>query len=191
MAQANGGGTALVIIDVQVAIMDGPAPGYPPIHARDDVLARIDHLLQKARGAGVPVVFVQHEHPTFAPMTAGAPGWQIHPAVAPATGEVIIRKLAADAFYGTALRSELDNRGVTHLVVAGCETDLCIDTTARRALSLDFDVTLAADAHSTTSGMENGPLTPAEIIAHHNATLANLPHPTREIVVVPTAEVSF
>ncbi len=191
MTQANNHSSALVIIDVQVAIMDGPDPAYPPIHGRDDVLAKIGHLLEQARAAAVPVVFVQHEHPTFTPMMAGAPGWQIHPAVAPAAGEVNIRKRAADAFYGTALRSELDARGVTRLVIAGCETDHCVDTTVRRALSLDFDVILAADAHSTTSGMEAGPLSPAQIIAHHNATLANLPHPTRGITVMPAAEVTF
>ncbi len=191
MVQANGSGAALVIIDVQVAIMDGPDPAHPPIHARNDVLAKIDQLLQTARSPGAPVVYVQHEHPTFTPMTAGAPGWQIHPAVAPNAGEIKIRKRAADAFYGTELRSELDARGVTRLIIAGCETDKCVDTTVRRALSLDFDITLAADAHTTTSGMENGLLTPDQIIAHHNATLADLPHPAREIVVMPAAEVAF
>lgn len=191
MARANGHEAALVIIDVQVAIMDGPDPASPPIHGRDDVLAKIDQLLEKARAAGAPVIFVQHEHPTFTPLTAGAPGWQIHPAVAPNEGEVTVRKRAADAFYGTGLRHELNTRGVTRLVVAGCETDYCVDTTVRRALSLDFDVILAADAHTTTSGIEAGPLSPSQIIPDHNATLANLPHPTREITIMPAAEVTF
>ena len=181
--------TALVVIDVQVAIMDGAEPGDPPAYRRDEVLARITELLAKARAAKVPVLYVQHEEDSFPPMQPGAPGWQIHPAVAPRNGETVVRKRAADAFYGTPLRSELDARGITRLVLAGAESNCCIDSTARRALSLDYDVVLAADAHTTYEG--NGVLTAEQIVAHHNATLANLPHPKHQIVVTPTSEIAF
>ncbi len=179
---------ALLVIDVQVAIMDGPDPSFPPAHRRDEVLAHIAGLLAKARAAKVPVIFVQHDEPDFPPMTPGSPGWQIHPAVAPLPGEPVVRKRAADAFYGTPLRSELDARGVTRLVVAGAETPYCVDTTVRRALSLDYDVTLAADAH-TFAG--DALLPPEQIVAHHNAMLGNLPHPTRSVTVAPAAEIAF
>ena len=180
--------TALLVIDVQVAIMDGPDPSYPPAHRRDEVLARIGDLLAKARAAKAPVIFVQHDQDAFPPMTPSTPGWQIHPAVAPLPGEPVVRKRAADAFYAAPLRAELDARGVTRLVVAGAETQYCVDTTVRRALSLDYDVTLAADAH-TFAG--DGPLPPEQIVAHHNSTLANLPHPTRAVLVAPTGEIAF
>lgn len=182
-------GTALVVIDVQVAIMDGAEAGADPAHNRDGVLAKVGELLAKARAAGTPVLHVQHEHADFPPMRVGAAGWQIHPAAAPRDGETIVRKRAADAFYGTSLRSELDRLGVTRLVLAGAESDCCVDTTARRALSLDYDVTLAADAHTTYAG--NGVLTAEQIVAHHNAMLANLPHPKHEILVTPTDEIAF
>jgi len=182
-------GTALVVIDVQVAIMDGPEAGADPAFNRDEVLAKVGELLAKARAAGTPVIHVQHEHATFPPMQAGAAGWQIHPAAAPRDGETVVRKRAADAFYGTSLRAELDRLGVTRLVLAGAESDCCVDTTARRALSLDYDVVLAADAHTTYAG--NGVLSAEQIVAHHNAMLANLPHPKHEIVVRPTSEIAF
>ena len=179
---------ALLVIDAQVAILDGDTPAY----RRDEVLARIGELLANARAAGVPVVYVQHDDATYEPMKPGAAGWQIHPAVAPLPGERIVRKRACDAFYGTPLRAELDTLGVTRLVAAGCETDYCVDTTVRRALSLDYDVVLAADAHTTTSGSDGGDgLTTAQIIAHHNATLAGFSTPTREVVVKPTGEIVF
>ena len=180
---------ALLVIDVQVAIMDGPDPSSPPAYRRDEVLANIDALLRKARAAKVPVVYVQHDDASFAPLQPGAPGWQIHPRVAPADGERVIRKKASDAFYGTPLRTELDARGVTHLVVAGADTQYCVDTTVRRALSLDYDMTLAADAHTT--GGDTDALTAAQIVAHHNATLAELPHPKHAITVTPTSEITF
>ena len=189
-AATNGQATALVVIDVQNTIVDGP-DGATPIHDRDNVLARIGELLAKARTAKTPVLFVQHEHPSFAPLMADTPGWEIHPAVAPQPGEPRIRKRACDAFYGTPLRSELDRLGVTRLILAGCETDFCVDTAARRALSLDYDVVPAADAHTTGTGADGGPLSPAQVIAHHNVVLANFPHPTREIVVLPSVEIAF
>lgn len=182
-------GTALVVIDLQVAIVDGVEPDDGPVFRRDEVLARVGDLLAAARAAKAPVIHVQHEVPEFPPLRFGAAGWQIHPAVAPRDGEPTIRKRAADAFSGTPLRAELDARGVTRVVLAGAESDCCVDTTARRALSLDDDVVVAADAHTTRSGGE--PLSTEQIVAHHNATLANLPHPKHEILVRPTGEIAF
>jgi nicotinamidase-related amidase len=177
-------GTALLVIDVQKAIIDGEDPA----HRRDETLAVISGLIEQARAAKTPVIYVQHEERQYAPMNRGADGWQIHPAVAPLPGERIIQKQACDAFYGTPLRSELDALGITHLVVVGLQTDMCIDTACRRALSLDYDVTLVADGHTTS---DTPRLTAAQIIAHHNATLANVPHPKHEIVVKPSREIAF
>ena len=50
-------------------------------------------------------------------------------------------------------------------------TEFCVDTTCRRAMALGWPVWLAADAH-TSAG--NAALTPQQVIAHHNATLANI-----------------
>ncbi len=187
--------TALLVIDAQVAIMEGEA-GEPGAYEHDAVLGKIGELLAAARTAGAPVIYVQHEEARYPPMRPGAAGWQIHPSIAPIAGEEIVRKQARDAFYDTPLQGLLERLGVSHLVLSGAESQLCIDTAARRAVSLDYDVILAADAHTTTAGMEDeaagGPgLTAAQIVAHHNATLANLPHPRHEIVVMPASEVRF
>lgn len=180
-------GTALLVIDVQVAVISA-VEGQAAAHQEQETLAKIDELIGKARDAGAPVVYVQHEAARWPPMRPGADGWQIHPAVAPRPGEPIVRKRSADSFYGTPLRSELDRLGVTRLVICGLESECCIDATARRALSLDYDVVLAADAHTTHEGAV---LTADRIIAHTNATLANLPHPTHEIAVKATEEIGF
>lgn len=183
-----GSEAALLVIDVQVSIMDGSGETPRPAYRRDEVLARIDALLTNARAAKVPVIYLQHDDATYAPMFPGEAGWQIHPAVAPAAGDLVIRKRASDGFYATSLRSELDARGVTHLVVAGADTEFCVDTTVRRALSLDYEVILAADAHTTSS---DGGLPAEQIVAYHNALLAYLPHPKHEIRVVPASEIAF
>jgi nicotinamidase-related amidase len=184
---ARNDGTALVVIDVQVAVISG-AGGEPPAYQEAETLEQIGQLIERARAADAPVVYVQHEAQQWAPMRPGAAGWQIHPAIAPQPGDPIIRKRTSDSFYGTPLRAELDRLGITRLVVCGLESNLCVDSTVRRALSLDYDVVLASDAHSTHDGEV---LAAEQIIAHTNATLGNLPHPTHEILVRPTAEIPF
>jgi nicotinamidase-related amidase len=181
--------TALVVIDVQQGLgVDGPEPA----HEGPEVLRRIDSLLRKARDAGTPVIYVQHDGHESHPLAPGTPGWPIHPAVAPLAGEPVVRKRACDAFYETSLQDELIARGVTHLVVSGCVTEDCIDTTCRSALSHGFDVTLVGDAHTTWDwDWHDPPLSAAQIIAHHNTNLGHLIHPDHAIVVKRTAEVEF
>ncbi|MEA2513561.1 MAG: hypothetical protein QOJ59_3048 [Thermomicrobiales bacterium] len=177
-------GTALLVIDVQVAMFEDDHLPY----RHEEVLGSIRAVIEKARAARTPVIYVQHEETTYEPMKRDAPGWQIHPAVAPLPGERTINKKASDSFYGTPLRSELDALGVTDLVVAGLQTELCVDTTCRRAISLDYDVTLVADGHTT---WDNDRLTAAQVIAHTNAALSELAHPTHRIVAKSAEEIAF
>jgi nicotinamidase-related amidase len=177
-------GTALVVVDLQNAIVDGEEQAYQP----EKLLETVAGLLADARAAHVPVIFIQHCHARYEPLMEGNPGWQIHPAISPLPGERIIQKRAADSFAGTPLRSELDALGITDFVLVGMQTEVCVDTTARRAISLGYDVTLVADGHST---YDTDILTAEQIIAHTNAVLANLPHPQNEVVVKPASDIRF
>jgi nicotinamidase-related amidase len=177
-------GTALLVIDVQVAMFDED----PPPFRYEEVLGTIRAVIDKARAARTPVIFVQHDHATYEPMKRDMLGWQIHPAVAPLPGERIVNKKACDSFYGTPLRSELDALGIINLVVTGLQTEMCVDTTCRRAVSLDYDVTLVADGHTT---WDADGLTAEQLIAHTNASLAKLAHPTHGIVTKPASEIAF
>ena len=112
---------------------------------------------------------------------------QFHPAVAPAPGEVVIGKTASDAFHETPLQAELQRRGVKAVVVTGMQTEYCVDTTCRRAISLGFDVTLVADGHTT----RDGSMAAADVIRHHNAVLPGLAHPTHHVTVVRGDDVRF
>lgn len=155
--------TALLVIDCQVGLIDGL-----PAYRGREVLGRIGALLSAARASGTPVIYVQHDGPKGHPVEAGTPGWQIHPAVKPGPGDLIIHKRDCDSFFGTPLQSELEAREITGLVVAGAMTEYCVDTACRRATSLGYDVTLVSDAH-TTADTPN--LKASQIIAHHNSVL--------------------
>jgi nicotinamidase-related amidase len=174
--------TALLIIDVQAGIFDGSSDLDTP------VLERIRALLGAAHAAGTPVIYVQHDGPDGDPLAPEEPGWMIHPAVAQGASELVVRKRASDAFYKTSLNRELQARGITHLVVAGANTEFCVDTTCRAALSRGYEVLLAADAHLPG---ECERAAAEATIAHHNAVLAYLPHPDHRILVQPVEAIAF
>jgi len=87
------------------------------------------------------------------------------------SGDVRLRKATPDSFNQTELQALLNERRIDALVICGMHTEFCVDTTCRRAMALGWPVWLAADAH-TSAG--NAALTPQQVIAHHNATLANI-----------------
>jgi nicotinamidase-related amidase len=172
--------SALLVIDMQVVLTESA-------YLRDKIVPRVAELIGRARAARLPVIFIQHESQGWPPLNHGTATWQIDPALAPAADDIIIHKEASDSFVGTDLHDMLAARGVTHLLVTGMQTEGCVDSTCRRALSLGYDVTLVADGHTTWDN--NGVLGAAQIIAHHNATLADIPYPNATLRAVPAAEV--
>ena len=158
--------TALLVIDVQRAFFDGDT--IPPVYDGEQVLARISDVVQRARVAALPIVYVQHDGGGGHPLEQGGKGWQIHPEVVPQDGDVVVAKTTPDSFYETRLKIDLDALGVESLIVVGNQTDFCVDTTCRRARSLDYTVTLLKDAHST---WDNEHLKAQQIIDHHNFVL--------------------
>lgn len=152
----------------------------------EEVLKNINHLLKKARESErASVIYIQHDGEDGGRLAVGSPGWEIHPAIAPAEGELIIHKRAADSFYETSLQEQLSKREIERIVVAGCRTQFCVDTTCRSAVSLGYDVTLASDAHTTTDDV----LTVAQIIAHHNSTLDDFGNDNHTIAVKKAEEI--
>jgi nicotinamidase-related amidase len=175
--------SALVIIDVQIGLVR-----LMPLELQNRVLANVTVLLGKARSSGVPVLFVQHDGPKGHPLEAETSAWAIHPSIPPLSREAVIRKKASDSFFETGLAEELQGNGIGHLIIAGAMTEYCVDTTCRRAVTLGYDVTLAADAHLTR---DTPVLTSSQIIAHHNLLLDGFAAGIRSIKVTPTAGISL
>ena len=178
---STSGKTALLVIDTQVALLDGA-------YRSDEVIGAISGLLAKAREAGAAVIYMQHDGDPGERLEPGAPGWAIHPALAPRECETVLRKRASDSFYRTELRAELEARGITGMVVTGLRTERCVDTTSRQAVSLGYDVTLATDAHTT----KDTDALPAErIIAHTNENLDDFGNDEHVVTVKQSEEVVF
>lgn len=156
--------TALLIIDMQVGNFSEP----DPVYKGNELLAKVKSLIAKAHSAQTPIIYVQNSGGKGDPDEYGTPGWEIHPTIQPAEGGVVIQKQTPDAFHGTNLHHELKSREIRRLIVAGLQTEYCIDTTCRRAFTLGYEVTLVKDAHST---WDSTLFTARQIVDHHNHVL--------------------
>jgi nicotinamidase-related amidase len=175
--------TALVIIDTQVGLIE-------PAFRGKEVLHNINILLASARANGTAVIYIQHDEPKGYDLEVNTPRWEIHPAIAPREGELVVHKRASDSFYDTSFQKELEARGIKHLVVAGCQTEYCVDTTVRRATTMRYDVTLVKDAH-TTDDYDGAVLTAAQKIEYHNEILDGFSTDGHRIRVKPTDDIVF
>lgn len=173
--------TALLVIDFQESLVNiAPLPGDA-----DSITANINTLTSRARRAGVPVVFIQHEN---AELVHGLPAWQVSSRLEVEPGDHRVGKRTPDSFHGTELQPLLAGHGVDHVVICGYATEFCVDTTVRRAAALGYTVTIAADAHTTH---DKPHADAAQIRAHHNATLSALRSFGPKISAVPTGAVRF
>ncbi len=158
---------ALIVIDLQTAMLDGVQ--FPPMFDHVALLARVAALLAAARRSGAPVAFVRHDGEPGEAIERGAPGWPIHPAIAPLEGEPIFEKTVGDAFAQTNLAGWLAERGADEVVLLGAQTDFCVNATFGGAKERNLSVAVVADAHSTWPS--NGE-TAARIIDRYNAVFA-------------------
>ena len=136
---------ALIIVDAQVNMFTGKFA----LFQGERVLAVLSSLIHRARAKAVPVIFIRNNGTAGDPDLPGSPGWQIHPALAPLAGEAVIDKSGPDAFDGTNLAHQLEKQQVRQLVIAGMQTEMCVDASIRRAVTLGYQVNLVADGHTT------------------------------------------
>ena len=156
--------TALLLIDIQQGLFTHPLEPYQG----DAVVARIAALLKRARHRHVPVFHVRHDGGEGSALAKGSPGWFHHSAVAPRGDEPIIDKMHSSAFHDTDLRDRLSRNGIDHLIVAGLQTEYCVDSACRTAVALGYRVTLVEDGHTT---YDTPVLSAVQIVMHHNHTL--------------------
>ncbi|HVX43460.1 MAG TPA: isochorismatase family cysteine hydrolase [Mycobacteriales bacterium] len=145
----------LLVMDVQQQIVGrfGDCAEY---------LARLRQAIAAARSVRIPVVYVKVEfragHPEISErnrsfsalarnggLTAGDPGTQVHPDIAPLDGDVVVTKKRVSAFSGSDLDVVLRGLGADHLILTGIATSGVVLSTLRQAADLDFDLTVLSD----------------------------------------------
>ena len=156
--------SALLIVDAQVNMFE---PN--PVADASGLLGRLESLISGARAAEVAVVFIRNNGGVGDPDESETAGWGIYPDLEPAEGELVIDKWQADSFSADALRYFVKDAEVDSVVIAGLQSEYCIQATARGAAQRGLDVVVVSDAHSTYDGTESAD----EIIESVNAQLGS------------------
>ena len=173
--------TALLVVDVQNGVMDGA-------HNRDQVIANIGVLVDRARSANVPVVWVQHSSDE---LPEGSEVWRYVSELKQDESEPVVHKRYGDSFDDTDLETVLAERKVGRLVVAGAQSDACIRSTLHGAIVRGYDATLVDDAHTTEDLTQYGAPPPDKVVAHTNLYWRYHTAPGREAGTVSTESVTF
>lgn len=171
---------ALLVIDMQVGLFRGKTPRYDS----KGVIKRTNELIRAMRG--LPVIFIQHDGVAGDTVEPHTPGWKILPELEREPTDPVIRKAACDSFYDGELSNLLNSLGVKKLVMAGCCTEFCMDTTIRAAASKGYEVVVASDCHTTA---DRDHQEAESIIRHHNWVWSEIIIPDRFIRVLPSKEI--
>lgn len=132
--------SALLVIDFQNGLVSTvPLPGDIA-----KVASNITALTLRARSAGVPVMFVQHED--GGEMLYGSSAWELSSTCVSSLMIIGFASVLPTRFSTLNSRRE---RVLKHVVVCGYASEFCVDTTVRRAAANGYTVTIAADAHTT------------------------------------------
>ena len=152
--RVNPGRTALIVVDMQNDfVKEG---GTLVVPDAEGTIPAIQSLLALARGSGMKLVFTQDTHGQDDPEWTMWPehvredswGWRIVDELAPQEGELVIRKVRYDAFYGTHLDHILRLWGVDTLIICGPVANICVHYTAASAALRWYDVIIPKDATS-------------------------------------------
>jgi nicotinamidase/pyrazinamidase len=162
-------GTALLVVDVQNDFADPKGSLY--VQGGEEVVPIINREIDRARAAGVPIVYTKDWHPEETPHFAKFGGkWPVHgvhdtwgaefPADLEVAGEIIHKATGPEDGYSgfsvthlptserreTGLEQHLRDRAVERVVVAGLTTDYCVKETALDAVRKGFETEVIAEA---------------------------------------------
>ncbi|MFI9804794.1 isochorismatase family protein [Streptomyces sp. NPDC052301] len=139
--------TALILVDLMERVV------ALPLEPRNgtEVLSRAEELASAFRAAGAPVVLVRVERPS---VPEQPPGSGLVPGLLHG-GDLEVVKRTLGGFHGTGLDERLRERGVTTLVFGGIATNLGVESTARAAADLGYDLVFAEDAMAALTAAEH------------------------------------
>ncbi|GAP39769.1 cysteine hydrolase family protein [Flexilinea flocculi] len=173
---------ALIVIDMQIMPFIWKDYHGKAIYREKELLEQIKMLIQNARAADMPVFYILYTEKGESHRAEGKPLWQVHPDIVPGKKDVLVVKYFADSFFKTDLEPRLRESEINKLVLCGVQTEYCVDTTCRSALSRGFEIELVEDGHST---YDSEFLRADQIIQHHNQILKQFAD------VIPANQIQF
>lgn len=165
---------ALIVIDMQRDFLE--PGGFGEVLGNDvlrlqAIVPTVKRLIEGCRSRNVPIFHTQEGHkpdlsdcpdskrkrgkgsltigdvgPMGRILVVGEPGNAIIPELAPLPNEPVIEKPGKGAFYNTNLEAFLKEKNITHLLIAGVTTEVCVQTTMREANDRGYECLMVEDA---------------------------------------------
>jgi len=169
--------SALMVIDVQLGLFIRKTP----IYNAETLFTNINSLIDSARVANIPIVFIQHSNDNS--LVKGTKEHQYHPEIHIKTDDLIFHKTKLSAFIETHLHSFLQSKNITTLIIIGTLSNVCVRANCRAAKKLGYKVFLVEDGHSCLGAGKKGKSKVEEI----NKQLST----ENTVELIATADVNF
>ena len=154
----------LLIVDTQKLITN------ERLYKFDKLVTNIRTLIRTARQNNIEVIYIRHDDGEGEPLTKGTDGFEIYEAFAPDESEMIFDKTVNSPFRDTGLLEYLKSKGETELIVAGLQTDYCMDATVKCGFEHGFKVYVPDYTNST---FDNAFMTAEETYRYYNEFMWN------------------
>lgn len=161
---------ALIVIDVQQDYFPGGVWALPDA---ERTLPRIASLIERARGRGESIAFIQHVTPAGSPVFAqGTPGMAFAAGLDVRPTDAVFQKRHPSSFQETGLAAWLAQEQVKELDVCGYMTQMCCDTTTREGYARGYAMRLFSDATAARELTVDGVKLPHDTV--HRVSLGAL-----------------
>lgn len=152
---------ALLIIDMQKISFTPETPRFD----KENVVGKINSLSHKFRSNNDLVIHIQHDGTKDGFCIPNTTEWEIIDSIEVKVSDLLISKIANDSFYKSELHNTLQANNVDELIITGCATDFCVDSTIKSAFTHHYKITAISDAHTTA---DRPALKAKQVIDHYN-----------------------
>lgn len=171
---------ALLIIDMQKGSFTPETPRFDT----NGVVMRINKLASISRQLNFPVIYIQHDGTGTGEFEKNSSEWENLDELIIHSTDILVDQYANDVFYRSDLQSKLIELNVRELIMTGCATDFCVESTIQSAISKDYNITVVSDGHTTG---DRPHLKAEEVIEHYNWVWQNM-IPTKGKIEVKSFE---
>lgn len=137
----------LLVIDTQILITNDALYNF------DKFVENVENLIQTARKNNVEVIYVRHDDGENSELTKGKNGFEIYDKFSPCNQEKIFDKKVNSAFKESGLLEYLINKNEREIIIAGLQTDYCIDATIKCGFEHGFKMIVPAYANTTVKNL--------------------------------------
>ena len=133
----------LLVVDAQKAITNNKLYHY------DLFVSNVKALIERARQNHIEVIYIRHDDGVGHELTKGNDGFEIYEEFEPMNNEKIFDKTVNSPFKESGLLEYLDSKGERQLIIAGLQTDYCIDATVKCGFEHGFKIIVPENANTT------------------------------------------